>query len=175
MLALILTLACSSNGAKVVLPDDTASIVDVDTGATDTAGGDTAAGDSTDTTDSAPQAEDVSGDYTGTVTGRLEPLDGGGGREPRPMDCDGAWSLTIDSSGAARGAADCTTRDGFGPEGTLEGTARDGALALTWTVRAGRDPQELALTGTVARGAVTLDGTGDDGRMQVTVHLEATR
>jgi hypothetical protein len=175
MLALILTLACSSNGAKVVLPDDTASLVDVDTGTTDTGGEDTAGGDGTDTTDSAPPPEDISGDYVGRVTGTLEPLEGGGGREPRPMDCDGELSLTIDSSGAARGVADCITRDGFGPEGAVEGTARDGALDLTWTVRAGRDTQEIALSGTVGGGTVTLDGTGDDGRMHVTVHLEARR
>ena len=170
MLTLLIAIACSSNGAKVVLPDDTASVVDVDTGSNDTAGADTAS----DTGDTAPSPEDLSGNYAGATDGRLEPLDGGD-RGPRPEDCTGEASLRIASDGDVSGEAWCTTRDGFGPEGTLDGRENDGTLDVTWTVRAGRGTQEIALTGTVGGGEAILDGVGDDGRMQVTVHIEATR
>jgi len=175
MIMLMLTLACSSNGAKVVLPDDTASVVNVDTG-TDTASRDTAdtGTGGGDTADTLPPPEDVSGDYAGDAEGMLEPLEGGD-RGPRPEACDGEATLRIATDGDVSGAAWCTTRDGFGPEGTLTGQASEGSLAVTWTIRTGRGTQEIGLSGTVGGDVIVLDGAGDDGRMQVTIHIEATR
>ncbi len=163
--------ACSSSGAKVVLPDDmtasdTASSADTatDTGSSTDTGG---------TTDTATNS--VAGSYTGDMTGTLTPIEGGGGGMPPELPCSGSVSVDVAEDGRLSGEADCTDRNGMSFEGPLEGNVRDGRAAATWSIRMGRSEVDLLLDGRLANGGLELSGVAADDRLELSVALSATR
>lgn len=167
--------ACSSTGAKVVLPDDTTAS---DTASTDDTATDTDTGGSTDTGDTTDTATNsVAGTYTGDVDGTLTPLEGGGGGGGMPpeLDCSGSVSVEVAEDGQFSGDADCTDRNGMSFEGPVEGTVRDGRASATWSIRMGRSNVDLELDGTLANGGLELSGVAADDRLELSVALSATR
>jgi hypothetical protein len=169
----MLLAACSSTGAKVVLPDD---MTGSDTASSDDTATDTDTGTSTDTA-----TNSVAGTYTGDVDGTLTSREGGGGGGgggggmPPELDCSGSVSVEVAEDGGCSGEADCTDRNGMSFEGLVEGTVRDGRASATWSIRMGRSNVDLALDGTLANGGLELSGIASDDRFELSVGLSATR
>ncbi len=168
--------ACTSTGAKVVLPDDMTSS---DTASSDDTATDSDTGSSTDTGGTTETATNsVAGTYTGDVDGTLTSLEGGGGGGggmPPELDCSGSVSVEVAEDGQFSGDADCTDRNGMSFEGPVEGTVRDGRASATWSIRMGRSNVDLALDGTLANGGLELSGIASDDRFELSVALSATR
>ncbi len=171
--------ACTSTGAKVVLPDDMTSS---DTASSDDTATDSDTGSSTDTGGTTDTATDsVAGTYTGDVDGTLTSLEGGGGGGgggggmPPELACSGSVSVEVAEDGRFSGDADCTDRNGMSFEGPVEGTVRDGRASATWSIRMGRSNVDLALDGTLANGGLELSGIASDDRFELSVALSATR
>ncbi len=169
--------ACSSTGAKVVLPDD---MTGSDTAAAeDTASENDTSGSSDKGNANDTAAESIAGAYTGDVNGTLAPLDGGrggdGGGMPPEMTCTGNIAVDVAEDGTFAGDADCTDRNGMAFEGPVEGSVRNGRASATWSLRMGRANVDMALDGTLTSGGLELSGVAADDRFELTVALSASR